>query len=113
MLKHFLHNSTLQARVGLGPNGVLPVLVPVGAGGLPGGVGEVDGALALKELHSEALADVPRDVAVHEPGTRVVGLERQREPAAGGQERDVAPRRVVVRQRAGGGADVERARARA
>jgi len=112
-LKHFLHNSTLQARVSLGPNGVLPVLVPVGAGGLPGGVGKVDGALALEELHTEALADVPRDVAVHEPGTRVVGLERQREPAAAGQERDVAPRRVVVRQRAGGGADVERARARA
>ena len=74
--KRFLHNSTLQAGVDLGPNGVLPVLIPVGAGGLPGGVGEDDGALALEELHAEALADVPRDVAVHEPGARVVGLER-------------------------------------
>ena len=92
---------------------MLPVIIPVGAGGLPGGVGEVDGAHALEELHAKALTDVPRDVAVHEPGARVVGLERQCEPAAGGQERDVAPRRVVVRQRAGGGADVERARSRA
>ena len=113
MPNHFLHNSTLQARVGLGPNGVRPVLIPVGAGSLPGGIGEDDAALALEELHAEALADVPRDVAVHEPGARVIGLERQREPAAAGQERDVASRRVVVRQRAGGGGFVEGARARA
>lgn len=50
----------------------------------------------LQQLHRQPAAGVPRNVAVQEPDARVVAAESDSEPAAGGEEGDVAPRRVVV-----------------
>nr|POE87368.1 hypothetical protein CFP56_29957 [Quercus suber] len=66
-------------------------------------VDALDRARGLEELHRESFVRVPRDVAVHEPGARVVGLEGEGEPAAGGQHGDVAARWVVVVQGLGVG----------
>lgn len=54
----------------------------------------------LQELHAQALADVPRDVAVHEPGARVVGVESDGEPTRGRHGSGVAARRRVEVERA-------------
>lgn len=57
-----------------------------------------DLALALHHLHGEALIGVPRNVAVHDPGARVVGVPGKRSPAVGRQHSDVATRGVDQRQ---------------
>lgn len=51
-------------------------------------------ALALHELHSETLGCVPRNVAMQEPGARVVFLEGDGEVAVRGQGSDVSARWV-------------------
>ena len=48
----------------------------------------------LEELQREALADVPADMAVHQPGTWVVGFESDDGPAGAGEHGDVAAGRV-------------------
>jgi hypothetical protein len=66
--------------------------------GKHGGVGGPDGdaALALDELEGQALGRMPGDVAVHQPGARVVELEGEGEVAVARQGGDVAARRVDV-----------------
>lgn len=94
----------LQARIVLLVESVLRVVVPVRARALVllgGRVGDLVGH--LEELHAEALADVPRDVAVQQPGARVVGGEGDGEPAAAGQSRSVAARGSVPVQHGGAG----------
>jgi hypothetical protein len=51
-------------------------------------------AQLLKELHAQALAHVPRDVAVEQPGARVARHEGDHQPAPGRQHGAVAPGRV-------------------
>lgn len=48
----------------------------------------------LDKIQREPLAGVPRDVAVQEPGARVVEAERDGEVAVGGENGRVAPGRV-------------------
>lgn len=50
----------------------------------------------LEEVDAETARDVPRDVAVHQPGARVVRPEGDEQPALGGQHGDVAAGRVVA-----------------
>lgn len=90
------HTIRLQTRVLLRVRRTLvPVVVPIRARLLPVGVTECDFTLALKELDTKTLGHVPRDVAVHEPGARVVGGESNDQPAATGQEGDVAAVGVI------------------
>lgn len=94
----------LQPRIVLLVESVLRVVVPVRAGALVllgGRVGDLVGH--LEELHAETLADVPRDVAVQQPGARVVGGEGDGEPAAARESRGVAARRCVPVQHGGAG----------
>ena len=57
------------------------------------------GALpALEDLHGQAEGRVERDVAVHQPGARVVGLEGDDDEAVVGEQDNVAPRRVNERE---------------
>ena len=56
---------------------------------------EVDVGFALQDLQRQPRRGVPGDVAVQEPGARVVGFEGEDEIAVLGQERHVAARRVV------------------
>lgn len=53
-----------------------------------------NGVPTFDELQREALAGVPGDVAVQEPGAGVVQAERNGEVAVGGQDGGVAPGRV-------------------
>lgn len=55
--------------------------------------------LALDKLQPEALSDVERDVAVHEPDARVVALKGEHEVALARQRGRVAADRVVGAQR--------------
>lgn len=67
--------------------------VPVAAGLLEDvvvGHGESDGALALDKVERQALRRVPGDVAVDDPGARVVELKGDGEVAAGGEVGGVA-----------------------
>jgi hypothetical protein len=43
------------------------VVVPVGACLMPRSIRQCDRTLALEELHTQTLTDVPGNVAVHEP----------------------------------------------
>jgi len=88
-------SSGLQPRVDLEIRGIaVVVLAPVRARIIPIAPRQVNRPLALKELHTKPLTDVPRDVAVHEPSAWVVGREREHDPALAGQEGDVATRWV-------------------
>ena len=73
----------------------VPVLLPVAARLLPRRIAELDLVFTLEELYAQALRHVPRNVAVHQPGTRVVGGEGDHDPSAAGEEGDVAAVRVV------------------
>ena len=53
---------------------------------------------AFQEVDAQAARHVPGDVAVHQPGARVVGLEAEDEPAAGRQHGNVTTDRVVAVQ---------------
>lgn len=58
---------------------------------------DIDGALLVfHDLRRESERGVEGDVAVHEPGAGVVGLEGDNHVAAVGQQDDVAAGRVVV-----------------
>lgn len=50
----------------------------------------------LQVLDRQPARDVPGDVAVEQPGSRVVGLERDQEPPFGGEHGDVASGRVAA-----------------
>lgn len=63
----------------------------------------VNNGRLFEELESEALECVPTDVAMHEPGARVVGLEGENEVAGGGKDGDVAAGWVGEVQGYGGG----------
>ena len=54
-----------------------------------------DFGLAFQELDAKTSCNMEGNVAVHEPGTRVVGLEGERDPPPGGQHGDVAALRVA------------------
>ena len=56
---------------------------------------EVDVGFALQDLQGQSRRRVPGDVAVQEPGSRVVGFEGEDEIAVLGQQGHVAARRVV------------------
>lgn len=56
---------------------------------------QLDILLALDKLHAQALAGVPRDVAMDEPGARVVEQERNGEVSARGEGGDVAAHGVL------------------
>jgi len=60
---------------------------------------------ALEHLEREAARRVARDVAVHQPGARVVGAEGDDQEAVAREEGDVAPRRVVELQVQGVGGE--------
>jgi hypothetical protein len=90
-------NALSQSRVALDENAVrevfcterCPLLAPLLHGT------QVTVALAnlvepLNKLHPQACSDMERDVAVHEPSARVVGLEGEHEIAASGQRGRVA-----------------------
>ena len=51
-------------------------------------------ALALKDLYRQAVRRVPGDMAVEEPGTRVVRLKSDDDEAARCDQRCVAARRI-------------------
>jgi len=72
--------------------------------GVPGSAGAVHGivvdqrgnlAVPLDELEREALGRVPSDVAMHQPGARVVSDEGNDQVAGAGQHGDVAAGRVA------------------
>ena len=50
--------------------------------------------VTLHKLKSEALGCVPTDVAVHQPRSRIVGLEGNDEVAGGGKHSNVSSRGV-------------------
>ena len=54
----------------------------------------LDGALGLDELNTKTLGDVPCNVAVHEPHSRVVCWEGDQEPTQTGKNRSVTAGRV-------------------
>ena len=84
---------------GGGSKSLIPValaLEAVGEGVLGGG----DVSRALKELHRQTALDVPRDVAVHEPGAWVVGHEADNGVALRGQHGGVTTRWAVKVERA-------------
>ena len=80
---------------------VLPVVVPLRprlarlAEGLLRSIREVDVGFALQNLQAQSRRSVPGDVAVQEPGARVVGSEGQNEIALLGRECYVAAWGVV------------------
>ncbi|TKW55332.1 hypothetical protein CTA1_12764 [Colletotrichum tanaceti] len=74
-----------------------PRVARVGEGGLVGDGGDL--AVPLDELHREALGGVPADVAVHQPGARVVRVPGHDEVAGGRQHGGVAAGRVVRLER--------------
>ena len=51
--------------------------------------------LMLHDLQTKTFGDVEGDVAVNEPGSRVVGFEGNHDVAAAWHEHDVASRRIV------------------
>lgn len=73
----------------------VPVLVPVLACSIPVCTRELDLVLALEKLDAETLRDVPSDMAVHEPGARVVGREGEYDPTAARQPGNIATVGVV------------------
>lgn len=75
------------------PNPLLPPRTRL-AKDLPLPRADPNRVFTLDKLQREALAGVPRDVAVQEPGARVVQAERDGEVAVGGQDGRVAPGRV-------------------
>lgn len=87
----------LQARVVLWVEACRVVVLPALAGGLKllelHRVGDL--VLALEELHAETHADMPGDVAMHEPRAWVVRLEGDHHPAAGRKHGDISADRVV------------------
>lgn len=91
--------APLQARVNLGERVSRPVRAPGIAQpveliliGRRQPAAQVGGALEV--LHAQSGLHVPGDVAVEEPGARVVRLEGQQQPALGRQHRHVPPHRV-------------------
>ena len=59
---------------------------------------QLDLCLVLENLERKPTRCVPRDMAVHEPRSGVVGLERQNQVPLRRQQRDIPTRWVVQRQ---------------
>ena len=51
--------------------------------------------LCFEELYTQTLRDVPCNVAMHEPSTRVVGRECQNKPARSGQSGRIPARGII------------------
>ena len=95
-LRFRLRVSSLQATVCLSVHRARSIVIPGLALVLEAPAGDnttvLSGHLAwqLNELKSQSFSDVPRDVAMHEPGAGVVGLERNHRPARADEHSDVS-----------------------
>jgi len=80
---------------GIGPPGIAVVVEGVPVDGRDR-VTEIDGA--LEEVNRQTVRHVPGDMAVHEPGAGVVGLEGDDDPPARGEHGDVTAHGVLSAQ---------------